>query len=926
MNTKRRGNTIIQAVCCLIIAFGSISSFAAAPKQANVLFILIDDLRVQYGPYDIDQALTPNIDRLATQGVAFGRAYANVPICGASRASMLTSVRPTATRFVTFESASVQTPWATTLPQHFKEHGYYSISLGKVFNNPGDKKESWSEPEWRPNAKASEPGVVDNAVIMARHNYVTEEALEIARSDRYAHLAFEKADVEDDAYYNGQIANRAIADLKRLKEMDQPFFLAVGLKKPHLPFNAPARYWEMYDEGKIKLTATPEFPKDAPPQAQHDWGELRNYGHDGQMPKKGTKDLMPDDMARKLIHGYYAATSYSDALVGKLLTELEELELADDTIVVLWGDHGWSLGEHTQWAKHSSFNVTNQVPLIVKAPGMPVEVRGSVAPGLVESIDIYPSLAELAGLNTPVHVQGKSFKAMLDDPNQPGKAAVFPRWKNADSIRTDQYFYTEWRNQKGEVVGNMLFDHFNDPTETINLADNETYAPVVEKLHQQLSAHIQTLGSNEATETRKAAFEVNRRMGRGNNFQAMKAMKNQGALEDYTLLKSHFFEHCRIGYKMDEVAGDAPAFILPASNLKALQNLVDWCLSEGLIAVVDPVHNWTTTGFDNPADLPKLQNIWQQVAKHFADYDLEKVVFEIINEPREDDNVKDIIDTGLSAIRGVAGNEKRIVIVSGDGFSTRQALIDAFDNDEIPANDPYLIGTFHYYDPRNFTKSTNKKWVSQWGSPAEFAQVITDFDEVVAANKNWATRNSTQPLPLYLGEFGADTMIDTKTTDRKKWLSWVRMQAEARDMSWAHWTMYSRKPGGKGIGPWTSLEQNQPSARSFDADPVEALIGRYDIENGQVESIYIPKIDSYTVQIHYASDEPRIVQLESRNDSGSTVQKISEQLFPATGGRWQTLDIPVNFEAGEFASLFVAFSPDEGVKLGWIRVTKTTNL
>ncbi|RLC00052.1 MAG: sulfatase, partial [Deltaproteobacteria bacterium] len=272
-------------------------------------------------------------------------------------------------------------------------------------------------------------------------------------------------------------------------------------KKPHLPFNAPVRYWDMYDEEKILLTATPQMPKNAPPQAQHDWGELRNYGHYGQMPKKGTDELMPDELARQLIHGYYAATSYSDALVGKLLAELETLELDGNTIVVLWGDHGWSLGEHTQWAKHSSFNVANQVPLIIKVPGMPTEIKGSEASGLVEAVDIYPTLVELAGLITPGHIQGESFKAILDDPNTAGKAAVFPRWKNADSIRTDQYFYTEWRDDEGEVIANMLFDHFDDPTETINLAADESHAPEVEKLHKQLVDHIRSIESDVPPES-----------------------------------------------------------------------------------------------------------------------------------------------------------------------------------------------------------------------------------------------------------------------------------------------------------------------------------------------------------------------------------------------------------------------------------------
>ena len=481
-------------ILCLLVATMSLSSIAAlaGPKPPNVLFLAIDDLRVHYGSYDIDQALTPNIDSLAAGGISFGRAYSNVPVCGASRASMLTSIRPTPTRFVTFESASDQAPWAATLPEQFRKNGYYSISLGKVFNNPGDRPESWSEPEWRPNRKASEPGPGDNAKIMGRHNYVTEEALAVARTGRFNHLAFEKADVGDDAYYNGQIANRAIADLRRLKKMDKPFFLAVGLLKPHLPFNAPARYWEMYREQDIQLTATPRMPANAPSQAYHNWGELRNYGHDGQMPKKNSDEVMPDELARKLIHGYYAATSYSDALVGKILAELEALDLVDNTIVVLWGDHGWSLGEHGLWAKHSSFNVANQIPLIVRAPDIPAELRGSIANGLVESVDIYPTLTELAGLDTPEHVQGESFYKLLNDPALPGKQAVFPRWKNADSIRTDRYYYTEWRNNAGKVIARMLYDHQNDPSETVNLAESPDYAVAVRELSTQLAKHRDT--------------------------------------------------------------------------------------------------------------------------------------------------------------------------------------------------------------------------------------------------------------------------------------------------------------------------------------------------------------------------------------------------------------------------------------------------
>jgi arylsulfatase A-like enzyme len=487
------GHMRIRLLAIFILTIVSSVAVAAEPKPVNVLFIAIDDLRVHYGPYEIDKSLTPNIDSLASSGVAFTRAYSNVPVCGASRASMLTGVRPTVNRFTAFEAASEQTPWATSLPGHFKANGYYSISLGKIFNNPDDMAESWSEPEWRPNKAGSRPGVTNNDIIMTRHNYVTEEALEVARTGRTAHLAYEKADVEDDAYYNGQITNRAIADLNRLKEMDQPFFLAVGLVKPHLPFNAPARYWDMYDIEDIQLTATPQMPENAPKQAQHNWGELRNYGHYGRMPKKNSDELMPDDLARELIHGYYAATSYSDALVGRMLEELDKLGLSDNTIVVIWGDHGWSLGEHTQWAKHSSFNVANHIPLIVSAPGIPESSRGSMANGLVESVDIYPTLTELAKLSTPDHVQGESFRGLLDNPGKAGKPAVFLRWKNADSIRTEQYFYTEWRDKKGRVVANMLYDHDKDPSETVNLADERDYAVAVKELSRELAAHINSL-------------------------------------------------------------------------------------------------------------------------------------------------------------------------------------------------------------------------------------------------------------------------------------------------------------------------------------------------------------------------------------------------------------------------------------------------
>lgn len=455
---------------------------------------------------------------------------------------------------------------------------------------------------------------------------------------------------------------------------------------------------------------------------------------------------------------------------------------------------------------------------------------------------------------------------------------------------------------------------------------------------------------------RAAAHALNQRLGRGNNFMASKAINGQGAPEDYALLNRVHFNHCRIGYKMDERAGPAPDHIIPASDMTTLQNMVDWCLAEGLIAIVDPVHNWANgPGYtDNAADRNKLQKIWEQVAAHFAAYDLENVVFEIMNEPNGGDNVTAITQIGLAAIRGVPGNEQRIVIVSGDGFSTRQALIDAFDNDEIPSDDDYLIATFHYYDPRPFTKQGDNPDVS-WGSSAEFAQTGSDFDEVIAANNAFAARHGTEPLPVYCGEFGVDNEADNWNDDRERWLSWIRMQAEARGFSWAHWSMYNNTDGAKGMGPWNDDEKNDPSLRVFDPEPLEALIGRYEFEDGsrggavswvdtfpgftgtgyasfpqdtgfgtwaRADSIYIPKSDTYVVNIHYSSAVDRTVRLVTGAEA------LTDVLFPATGGpdSWDTLRVKIAFNASTSAdldneSLKVVALPDPGPNLDWVHIT-----
>lgn len=441
-----------------------------ASGPPNVLFIGVDDLRPELASYGKDHAQTPNIDRLATQGILFERAYVQVPVCGASRASILSGLRPTRTRFINYYSeVRIDAPDATTLPAHFKNHGYVALGNGKVFHSAEDAPEAWSEPAWRP------VGAAGNwRDYLLEENRQTLDEMGNGRGP-----AFEQADVPDSAYSDGKIAARSIEDLRRLAAGDEPFFLAVGFLKPHLPFNAPAKYWDRYDSGALPHASNPYPPKDAPEAALHNWGELRNYHG---VPASGP---VSDDYARRLVHGYLAATSYTDALVGDLLDELDALGLSDDTIVVLWGDHGWQLGEHGLWCKHCNFETSLHAPLIMRVPG---EAGGKRVGALTEFVDVYPTLCELAGLPLPDHLAGTSLVPQIMDPDSPGKEAALSRFHNGDSYRTDRYRYTEWTEDDGTVYARMLYDHLEDPDENLNLAGQPAYQELVDELSNRLAA------------------------------------------------------------------------------------------------------------------------------------------------------------------------------------------------------------------------------------------------------------------------------------------------------------------------------------------------------------------------------------------------------------------------------------------------------
>ena len=440
---------------------------AAAP---NVLFIAVDDLRPQLGCYGQTQMRTPNIDRLAGRGVVFNRSYCMVPTCGASRASLMTGLRPARNRFTSYQTrADKDAPGAVTLNTHFKRNGYHTVSNGKVFHSSADSAKGWSEPAWRPKTGSISYHRPENVELHQKRSK------ELGRRGRGP--AYEAANAPDAAYGDGMIARKAVKDLRRLSKQDEPFFLAVGFLKPHLPFVCPQKYWDLYLADTIKLPATYHRPKDAPDEAIHTFGEMRSYAG---IPRKGP---VSNETALNLIRGYYACVSFTDAQVGLVLDELDRLKLTEKTIVVLWGDHGWNLGEHTLWCKHCCFETSMRAPLIVSAPGI---AGGRKTDGLTEFIDIYPSLCELAGLPTPGHLEGRSFAPLLENPGMPWKAFAIGRFGRGDTIRTDRHRFTEYEDKKGVAVARMLYDHRIDPDEDHNISELPKNVELADRLTKWL--------------------------------------------------------------------------------------------------------------------------------------------------------------------------------------------------------------------------------------------------------------------------------------------------------------------------------------------------------------------------------------------------------------------------------------------------------
>jgi|GEM_PF-256937 len=410
--------------------------------RPNMLFIAVDDLRPELGCYGAAAVRTPHIDRLASRSVVFERAYCQVPVCGASRASLMTGILPTRTRFRVHSSrADEDAPGCPTLPQVLREAGYVTISNGKVLHHADDTADrSWTEKPWLP---------------AASHLDALDPTTTATRSDADRGRIYESPEVDDGAYADGQIAEKTMADLRRLAEGDSPFFLACGFHRPHLPFYAPKQYWNLYDREALAIADHRSRPADAPTGLKGS-GEYRNYLFGGYADNS-------DDFHRLMRHGYYASTSYVDAQIGRVLDELDRLGLADDTIVVLWGDHGWNLGEHDFWGKHNTMHPAVRVPLMIRLP----HGSGGRSKALVGLIDLFPTLCDLARLQVPETVQGRSFTTVLDDPSRAFRDVVYARYAQGDCVVTDRSIYTRYAGG-----GEMLYDLDEDPGETRNVAAN----------------------------------------------------------------------------------------------------------------------------------------------------------------------------------------------------------------------------------------------------------------------------------------------------------------------------------------------------------------------------------------------------------------------------------------------------------------------
>lgn len=480
----------------ILALFGVLCGDIFAAKL-NVLFIAVDDLRPELGCYGVKDIRSPNLDRLASSGVAFSRAYCQVAVCNPSRVSLMTGLRPDTSKVWDLPTDFRTTvPDAVTIPQHFRKHGYRALGFGKIFHNTFPDDVSWDEPHaWPKNARLWSDDAKEQLKKVKEEMRAAgepERAIERLRS-----LGTERVDIADSEHVDGAMTDQALAAMRELAGKDQPFFLAAGFILPHLPFVVPTKYWDLYDPAKIPLAPNGYLPRGAPAVAFGDRNmgglyELRDYMDYRKAPSPFEGSLTEAEQ-RELKHGYYASVSFVDAQVGRLLDELDQLGLADKTIVVLWSDHGWKLGEHNGWCKQTNFEIDTRAPLMIRAPE--AKSNGKQSHALVEFVDIYPTLCELASLPVPKTLEGKSLAPLLTGSAAKVKDAAFSQFPRKHegrdymgyAMRTERYRYIEWLDaESGEVVVRELYDHANDAAENENIAARPEHAALLTQLNAQM--------------------------------------------------------------------------------------------------------------------------------------------------------------------------------------------------------------------------------------------------------------------------------------------------------------------------------------------------------------------------------------------------------------------------------------------------------
>ncbi|MBD0835441.1 sulfatase [Aestuariibaculum suncheonense] len=480
----------------ILVLIGILFSSCTMKKETmppNILFIAVDDLRTELGCYGNTVIKSPNIDQLAHDGVLFSNHFVNVPTCGASRHSLLTGMRPISKDYLRNDITELtltnkqEQDAPETFIHHLKRNGYHTVGIGKISHSADGYIYGYNE---APSTKQELPNSWDELDFdygkwksgwNAFFGYANGEN---RQSLKRQVKPYEKGVVNDTGYVDGLTTKLAISKLNQLKKSSKPFFLGIGFFRPHLPFNAPKKYWDLYDRDSIPISPNPMIPEGVNLKSLHESGELNGYKLGEE--KASLNHPVSEQYARTLRHAYYACVSYIDNQIGHILKELNKLGLDKNTIVVVWGDHGWHLGDQQMWGKHTIFENALKSPLIIKVPN---KYKSKSVNSIIETVDIYPGLMELCNIKLPDSLDGKSFVSILEQKNMQTDNVAYSYYRDGISLRTNRYRLTKYYRKEEPTI--ELYDHNSDPFESKNISNDnkeivEKLIPILEKGNKEI--------------------------------------------------------------------------------------------------------------------------------------------------------------------------------------------------------------------------------------------------------------------------------------------------------------------------------------------------------------------------------------------------------------------------------------------------------